>query len=517
VIFSAFAANPAEQTEKVMINERPQSTHWERWLYLIIVIHVIAWTLIPYLVRFNLPLDAMEGAVWGQQLQWGYDKNPFLNGWLSGLASFLDNYTGWATYLFSQLSVAISFWAVWEVGKKILTEAYALLGVLLLEGVQYYNLHAIDFNDNTLELALWPLISLYFYTALKSQRRRDWILTGTFAALGMMTKYYTTMLLLPMLVFLLCDAQNRKSLTTSAPYFGLLTFLVIITPHFVWLCTHHFITVDYALARVTSDPEWLSHINFASFFSARQFETFIPAFLLSLFLVIGKKPLLTTQRIPINNFDKQFLFCVGVAPFLLTVLISVFTGILLRAGWGQPLLCFWGLILVAWVQPRLTTARFIAFLTALFLLIGSTLGGYTIALTRASEPSSANFPGQVIARTLTHEWHATYHAPLPYVAGSRWIAGNIAFYSHDHPKVYIDWSQKSSPWIDESILRNKGAIFVWDTAEQKDLPPEVLARFAELGTVKIMHFSWLRNRAEKPIVIAVAFLAPQGNPFVSIT
>jgi 4-amino-4-deoxy-L-arabinose transferase-like glycosyltransferase len=119
-------------------------------LYSFIGIHILLWTLAPTLIRFTLPMDAMEGTTWGHQFEWGYDKNPFMNGWLTALAIKLGGQSGWMTYLFSQLSVAICFFAVWQLGKKILPPLHALIAVLLLEGIQYYNFHAIDFNDNTL-------------------------------------------------------------------------------------------------------------------------------------------------------------------------------------------------------------------------------------------------------------------------------------------------------------------------------------------------------------------------------
>lgn len=132
------------------------------WLIAFIITHVTAWTLAPALIRFTLPMDSMEGALWGRQLEWGYDKNPFMNGWLTALALKMDGHTGWFIYLFSQLSVAICFWAIWQLSKKIVPPIYALIAVLLLEGMQYYNFHAIDFNDNTLELAIWSLTALFF-------------------------------------------------------------------------------------------------------------------------------------------------------------------------------------------------------------------------------------------------------------------------------------------------------------------------------------------------------------------
>lgn len=492
-----------------MVNYKNQIGQLNRWLYLFIFIHVIAWTAIPYFTRYTLPMDAMEGTIWGQQFELGYDKNPFLNGWLTALAVNLGGQNGWGVYLFSQLSVATCFWAIWELGKKMLPPIYALLAVLLLEGVQYYNVHAIDFNDNTLELGLWALTSLYFYEAIQTQSWRNWILTGVFAGLGMMTKYYTAMLLLPMALFLIANPKGRKSFKKPQTYAGLLVFLTIIIPHVVWLFFHDFVTINYALDRVSSEPTWFNHFNYSALFAWQQFEAFIPPILLALLLVIGKRPFLSNPRVQISSFNQQFLLYVGLGPFLLTVLLSAITGIRLRAGWGEPLLSLWGIILIAWVQPRITPRRFYRFAGFFFSLLVVTLVSYATALIRADEPSSANFPGKIIAKTITNEWHNTYHSPLPFVAGSRWIAGNIAFYSSDKPAVYINWDKKLSPWIDEEKLKIAGAIFVWDASEDNEpTVAEIKARFKNLGTPQIKHFSWLRNPSSKPVEISVAFLPP---------
>ncbi len=494
-----------------MVTDVTTNKSLNRWFYFFVFIHVLTWTLVPFLVRYTLPMDAMEGTIWGQQFQWGYDKNPFLNGWLTALAVNLGGQSGWVVYLFSQLSVAICFWAVWQLGKKILPPLYALLAVLLLEGVQYYNLHAIDFNDNTLELGLWALTALFFYQALKSQSWRDWLLTGIFAGLGMMTKYYTIMLLIPMMLWLCISADNRKNFLKPPLYLGLAIFLLIILPHTVWLFFHDFVTINYAMDRVSSAPTWFNHFNYSSLFAWQQFEAFVPSILFTLFLFVGRQPLQQTPRIAINSFDKEFLFYVGLGPFLLTVLLSALTGIKLRAGWGEPLLSLWGIILIAWLQPRVTMQKFYRFVVLFFSLYTLMVVSYASALIKAEEPSSANFPGENIANLLTQEWHEKYHTPLPYVAGSRWLAGNIAFYSLDNPSVYINWDKKLSPWIDEESMKNKGAIFVWDISEENETQkPEILARFAHLGEMQIMYFSWMRNKEMKPVKIGVAFLPPQN-------
>ncbi len=479
------------------------------WLTAFISLHVIVWTLAPVFVRFTLPMDSMEGALWGRQLEWGYDKNPFMNGWLTALALKIDGHSGWAIYLFSQLSVAICFWAIWQLSKKIVPPLYALLAVLLLEGMQYYNFHAIDFNDNTLELALWALTALFFYQALQANKLCDWLCTGLFAGLGMMTKYYTGLLLLPMALLLLLHTQGREQFKRPGLYLAVVVFLAVITPHVIWLFSHDFVTLDYAVGRVTSPPTWLNHLFFPAQFAWQQFEVLLPSLLLFSLLWIGKKPWRLVPSLKINSFDKAFLFWIGMGPFLLTVLLSLITGIKLRAGWGQPLLSLWGLILIVWLQPYVTSTKFYRFLAVIFGFLALTVMGYCIALIRADAPSSANYPGEKIAAVFTQYWHEKYHAPLKYVAGSRWLAGNIAFYSMDKPQVYVDWSHRVSPWINEKKLIKKGAVFVWDLSEEIHVTPdEVMKRYENMSKAQFYEFAWLRNKAAPPVKIMVAFLPP---------
>jgi 4-amino-4-deoxy-L-arabinose transferase-like glycosyltransferase len=483
------------------------------WFFLFIFIHIFAWTLTPIFVRFNLPMDAIEGATWGHQLEWGYDKNPFMNGWLTELAVFIGGTSGWAVYLFSQLSVALGFFAVWQISKKMLPAAYALLSVVLLEGIQYYNFHAIDFNDNTLEVGLWGLTTLFFYKALSQKNNGwSWVLTGLFAGLGMMTKYYTALLLLPMLLLLLQNPTTRQQFKKMPIYWGSFIFLVIITPHIIWLFQHDFVTLNYAIDRVYSPPSWHNHVFYPIQFVWQQFEAVLPAIILLSILFIGKKSITHPAKINITSFDKAFLWYVGVGPLLLTVVLSAILGMKLRAGWGQPLFSLWGIIFISLVQPTIYPAQVYRFMILLFCLIGLSITGYSSALIRAPEPSSANFPGKIIAAELTKDWQEKYHTPLHYVAGTRWIAGNIAFYSPDKPTVYIDWNKKFSPWIDEKQMKKTGAIFVWDLSDGKTVPAaEIKARFAGLSNIETQHYTWLRNKNMPPIEILVAWLAPNGK------
>lgn len=478
--------------------------------YAFIFTHILAWTLVPWLFRCTLPMDALEGAIWGQHLAWGYDKDPFLNGWLTALATWISGRSGFAIYLFSQLSVAGCFWAVFRLGKKILPPRHALLAVILLETLQYYNFHAIDFNDNTLELSFWALTILFFYKALTENALRNWIGTGVFAGLSMLAKYYSIMLILSMFLLLITQAPLRKFFKQPSLYIACSIFLIVLLPHLIWLYAHDFITLQYALERISNPPAWLNHLQNPLQFSWEQIEVFLPAIGFAVvFLWLDKKPFFAAPPLFVKSFDKVFLFFMGAGPFILTLFLSVVTGIKLRAAWGQPLLSLWGIIFIAWLNPYITRPRFYRFLAVFITLFMLTLFVYSMMLLRADDSSSAIFPGEKIAQVFTQEWHERYHQKLRYVAGSRWITSNLAFYSKDHPAVYIDWDPAASPWINEKKLREAGGIFFWDPADAKQKRPETITpRFASLEKLQVRHFAWLRNGELPPAEIDVAFLPP---------
>lgn len=486
----------------------------ERWFYLFLIVHLACWTLAPILFRYNLPLDAIESTIWGHQLEWGYDKNPYLIGWIAAFAIYLDHYSGWLLYFFSQVCVVICLWTTWKLAKYLLTSTYALMSVMILEGLQYFNFHAIDFSDNTLELCLWSLTIYFFYRALcDSKKNIAWILTGLFAGLGMMVKYYTFILLLGMTIFLFVLPSNRRQLTSPSPYLGLLIFTCIILPHCIWLYNNDFITIQYAFARTQSIAHWSNHIFYPLQFIWQQGLVFLPVILISLSLILGKKTHTPTST---STFNKLFLFYVGIFPFLFTLLLSFVFGMKLRAGWGMPLLSMWGIILFAILQPTITRKKFTAFLMLIFILQIALVLAY-IMHTHRNKKLSANYPGQKIAHEITHQWHDAFHTQLQYVAGQRWISGNIAFYSKDHPEVFLEWNKSHAPWINVTEMQKKGAVYVWDMTQHQTLPERVLTQFPQLQKAKILEFTWHRNLKLEPVRIGVAMLPPQNYLNYKIT
>ena len=57
----------------------------------VLTLHVLIWTLLTPAIRYAMSHDIIEAFVWAQNLEWGYDKNPWLIGWLARLGILLAN------------------------------------------------------------------------------------------------------------------------------------------------------------------------------------------------------------------------------------------------------------------------------------------------------------------------------------------------------------------------------------------------------------------------------------------
>ena len=120
-------------------------------------IHLFIWVLVPSVSNVNLPLDTIEALAWGSNLDWGFNKHPPLSAFFVEVFYYIFGSIDWVYYLLSQIFVLIAFIYVWKLSLEIFNDKIqALLSVLLLEGVFFYNFTTPEFNVNISQI-LWAL------------------------------------------------------------------------------------------------------------------------------------------------------------------------------------------------------------------------------------------------------------------------------------------------------------------------------------------------------------------------
>lgn len=495
-----------------------------KYFWTFAILHAITWTFAFTILRHAFAHDAIETIMWGQNLAWGYDKHPFFSAWIAHLAAWKIGFK-WFIYLISEIYVVIGFWAIWQLSNKIFNPIYALCSVIILESLEWYTFSPGLFNVNTPLLAFWPLMLLFFYEAIKKQDFKSWLLVGVFSGLAMLTKYQTAQLLIIMLGFLIFTAEGRISFKHKNIYLAFLIFILLCAPNFIWLKNHDFISIKYFLGRKDfTNVSILNNFIEAGKFIYWQIIRLIAPLILFL-LVFARKT--NNQRIvlakpqAINIFDKKFILVLGLGCLIFTTLGAIFLGWKMYAEWATPMLPFLGLIFFAIKQPYITQNSFKRFIIGVIVIVIIMLSGYVIKLYTTKNLPSDNYPGPEIATAITNEWHDIYHKPLKYVAGSRYIAGYIAFYSKDHPKVLAEWDPRFSEWIDLNDLQQYGAIFVQDgyygstvfdlnldINDGKKFPSFVLKQFPKLQIQPMQYFNVFRGKYLKPIEVLVGFLPP---------
>ncbi|HZE47842.1 MAG TPA: glycosyltransferase family 39 protein [Xanthobacteraceae bacterium] len=439
--------------------------------------HAALWTLLPAALYPNLPLDLIEALTYGREWQLGYDKLPPLPWWLiEGTYRLFGSDT--ALYLVAQATVVAAFGLVWVLARRLVGPLGALVAVLIVDGLHYFNFTAPKFNHDVIQLPLWALAGVSFHGALRSGRLRDWAGLGLACGLALWAKYFIVVLALPLALFLLLDRDARRALKTPGPYVAVLVGLCVALPHMVWLVQNDFLPFRYADARAAPVRGILDHVVHPLVFVVGQIVWLLPSGLIALPLV---RPRREAQKSSVDAFDRRIVTLLAFGPAALLIAGSVITGRGLIAMWGYPLWLFVGLWVVIATGPATEWAR----ARRAALAWGAVTALYAVAFVLQygvlpfvdHRYRASLFPGDRLGAEISTRFRAATGAPLAYVIGSMWLGGNISRYSVERPRTLIDAKPERAPWIDPADLKRRGAVVVWTDGDRNTVP-EPYARFA---------------------------------------
>jgi hypothetical protein len=459
------------------IGERP----WAGFL-VFAAVHAAIWTILPFALYPNLPLDLIEALTYGREWQLGYDKLPPLPWWLVEIAWGAFN-SDFAYYALGQISVLSAFAAVWAMMLRFGSPAAAAASVLIIDGLHFFNFTAPKFNHDVVQLPFWALAGLSFHGALRTGRLGHWALLGVALGLAFWAKYFVVVLALPLALFMLFDPRARRHLATPGPYLAAAISLTIIAPHLVWLYQNDWLPLNYVEARAKAGG-LLGHLTHPSLFALAQLFWLVPALLIALPLFRRPPERDATKA---GDFDRRILALLAFGPAVTLIAASALTGRALITMWGYPLWLFLGPFIVVAVSARIDRAclRRLAgawgTVTALYVL--AFVVDYAVLPHFDHRYRAVLFPGDRLAEEISARYHAKTGAPLRYVVGTMWLGGNIGHYSADRPRPLIDGDPRRAPWIDAGDLAVSGGVVVWMAGDLHAVPA-ALARTARNAAVQ---------------------------------
>ena len=404
-----------------------------RLFYYFLLTHLAIWTLIPSITNHNLPLDTIEALAWGSNLDWGFNKHPPLSALAVEIFYQIFGPQDWAYYLLSQLFVITAFYFVFKLSKEILnTEKHALLSILLLEGIYFYNFTTPEFNVNVCMLPFWAMTGYYAYKCLKDNLTKDYIILGVVAALGFLSKYLFIYLLIGIKIFyIFYIRKNNFKINYIIPG---LVFLLILIPHLIWLTENNYITITYGLKRTGEIKSYLDHIILPLTFLGKQIGILIP-FLVLLFIL--------TKSIKTNfSFKDQnllYLLSTTIFPIILIFLTSIIMGAKIRTMWMTPFYLYIGTMMIYLFQNNINFNNLKAFNYTFFclFLLSPFLYGY-ISISQTDKRTDYN--GKGYSKKIVYDFCSDsalklfHNCPPIIVKGDEWIAGNLSYHISSRPK-----------------------------------------------------------------------------------
>jgi hypothetical protein len=504
-----------------------------------LALHFVVWTALPTLLYANLPLDLIEALTYGREWQLGYDKLPPLPWWLVEIMHRAFGADA-AYYALAQAAVIIAFVAVWATARPLVGATGALIAVLIIDGMHYFQYTAVKFNHDVVQLPFWALAGYAFHSALKRGRLAHWFLLGFAFGGALWAKYFVVVLAAPYALFLIFDRDARRALATPGPWLALIVALVVATPHIVWLFQTDFLPLAYAEHRAAEVRGWYDHILHPAAFIGSQIFFLLPSFFIAAPLLWpaplplvgrgwgwGSRSLAqasTNGALPPDPlpypppqggrdyaFDRRIVTLLAFGPGLAMIALIAVSGRGTFAMWGYPLWLFVGLWIVLMARVALDRARLahvVAHWGVVFAIFAIVfLVNYSVLPMLDHRYRAVFYPGNTLAATLTQRFHDATGAKLRYVVGAMWDGGNLAHYSPDQPEVLIDGLPRRAPWIDLADLRKKGAMVVWSGGDTAHLPAQFasVAGNAEVGAP----FDLPMRRGGGVLPVGWAILKPQ--------
>ena len=425
-----------------------------------------------------MPLDVIEALAHGTNLEWGWEKHPPLSVFFPEIIYLIFGRQDWAYYLLSQIFVLISFVVIFKLAKEFLkNEINALLAVILLEAIYFYNFTTPEFNVNVCQIPFWSLTVYYCWKGFKYNEIQNWVLLGLFAALGFLSKYLFVYLLIGLMIFFISDFKKKKKFNFRC-LISLLVFFLILTPHLLWLADNDYKTIAYGLKRTSlEDSNLINHLIYPLKFIIKQVAILIP-FLALLSLIISK------FKFKLNFSDKKLVYLMSVTfvPILLMLLTSIIFGANIRTMWMTPFYLFFGLLFIYIFDSKINL-NYIKKYMIIFLFVFFLSPAAYLYVSLSKDNKRTDFPGKEIARLVQNRWDKNFSNKIAIVVGDEWLGGNLSYHLQSRPR----WFNNLSPEL-KNLKLDGGVIYTGNANVLKSICP------GEFGKIQLQGICMIGTR-----------------------
>lgn len=452
--------------------------------------------------------DMLENFGWSQAMAWGTFKHPPFFAWVVGAWFKVFPISDFSYKAMAYANVAVAMAGIVALARQLGLARFSHAAVFLLLLSFPYTTLAAKFNANAQLLSLWPWTAVIFLRALTAQGLRALFLAlalGLLSAACMLSKYYSGVFLLSLLVVAVLQREGRQWLWTPWPYLALGVFAIGMYPHYQWLASHDFATFVYASEQSDASILWLRILKF--FFMPLLYV--FPAWLVTAALFAWANP--AAQGARFVQFGKNLfvalrpdgwgdaLFWFSWVPVVTTVLFGVCDVVTPEAPWAIPLGFAFSLMWLRNLSLHAPAVEMDSVLAKLHTWSLKGLGvlvalGLALTVYWANEGHEEYYrPIEIAGQRIASDWHQRHpEVPLQWSAGDWGLNAMVGFYADPNiqalPNLPDSWEASVSP---VTHWQSKGGVVVCDLG--KGHPTETQLRNSACVQNTI---AWLQARKQ---------------------
>jgi len=464
-----------------LLRAQPVAIFW-----LATITQTALWWLFPSLFYLGPPGDLAQTLAIGNEFQLGSFFGPPLAFWIAEIVFTILGTAG--VYLLAQICVAVTYWAVFALGRSMVGLHHAVIAVLLMVAISTFTLPSPDFGPPSLAMMLSALIILHLWRALGEGQRRYWYIVALELGLLMLTSVYGLIFAGVLALFLGLTERGRSALSAIEPWVAGLVAVLMLFPYLIWLdtigdvITPIMTRMHSAEAADTNLFQWvrllggllLAHSGLA-----------LLVVLASRWKMPAAKDVPVFKRDPVDPFARHFVYFIALVPGLVSTLLAVLIGQSAPIGGAAPAVVLSGLAVVVALGDTIKVHRQrivgFAWVALLFVPALTTLGAILVLPWIAGVDLKIAQPASAIGHFFSDSFQRRTGKPLAIVTGDPGMAELVAFGSPSRPSVYIATAPERSPWVTAEDMKRKGAVVVWPTTDTAGTPPaDIRARFPDL-------------------------------------
>jgi hypothetical protein len=433
----------------------------QRVLISVLIAYSAVWTTYAIVAKATQGIHSDMGEVvaWSWDLEWGTPKHPPLLPALVNLWFSVFPLSDWAYYLLAVTSTAVAIYFTWLLSGFWLRGTRRAAVPFLLMLIPFYNFLALKLNHNVILIPLWAITSYAFMKSFETRSILWSILTGIFAGLAVLAKYWSFFLLLGLATAVLADGQRLRYLKSWAPWIITVVSFCLFLPHIIWLEANHYPTFIYAQDHLADS--WADLVLDLFKYVCNSIAYVAAPLIVLMILVSPTRSALMDILCP-RDRGRRFAAVIFWVPLVAAIPFAIFMRTRLSALWTMSAFSFLGVVLLSSPHIRFTRKSAAAVATiAIVLSIGALIVSPLVAIgvLWGGGENQAVYTQQLAAE-VQRQWDQTTAKPLRLVESIYSISNSVVFYVEKKPLPISFFARTRARWETSEILDKFGAALI---------------------------------------------------------